>query len=136
MRLTDIAQLDDDALGAALMTSVEQLPEADPARLASIRDRLPLTTKATQATTASRWLQLVLLAVLGGSGLALAWWGIDQLFQSQPAATAVPAMPTVTEQQAAPNHRQTPLPKQDQQTHDGQQQDERRGPIIFQQERY
>ena len=136
MQIADIAQLDDDALGAALALTVEQLPEADPTRLASIRDRLPLAAKATSATqgkTANRWAQLILIAILGGSGLALAWWGIEALLQPQPTPSAVP---TITEQQSAPVNRQAPVQQQDQQTNDIQQQDERSGPIIFKQERY
>lgn len=136
MQIADIAQLDDDALGAALALAVEQLPEADPSRLASIRDRLPLASKVTQAAqgkTVNRWAQLILVAILGGSGLALAWWGIEALLQSQPTPAAVP---TIIEQQSAPVNRQAPAQQPDKQSNDIKQQDERQGPIIFKQERY
>ena len=129
MRIADLQTLDDDALGQLLARSIDALPEADPGRLSMIRDRLPLHQAVTAST--NRWIQLLLIAVLSGSGLAAAWWGVETFFYSKEEV-----------QQLAPASHTAPLPhnpsvnEQHSEPGETKQSDDRRSPIIFQQEQY
>ena len=130
MQITDIHKLDDNSLGQLIGNTVDSLPEADPARLAVIRDRLPLSTRPQ---VSNRWAQIILIGVLSGSGLAAAWWGVEQLFFTGNNTTESQA---ISDKNLDPVQGETsPQPgnKQSEQLKHG---DDRRSPIIYQQEQY
>jgi hypothetical protein len=137
MRVADLHKLDDEALGQALAQAFAALPEAGPARLALVRDRLPLTTKPASS---NRWAQLILIGILSGSGLAAAWWGIETLFFAQtpvepaakkasPATVGLPPVSdkkttSIKQEKSHETIESVPLKQQDE------------SPVIYKHERY
>lgn len=132
MHIAELHTLDDEALGQALAEAFSALPEAEPARLALVRDRLPLTSKSAPS---NRWAQLILIGILSGSGLAAAWWGVSTFFtpesetqQPGPETHTAPLSHAPAEAPAETPAITPPTQKQ--------KAGERRSPIIYQQERY
>ena len=134
MSIERIQNLDDDALGQVLAEAFDALPEPSAMSLRRVRDQLPLKQAAPFTNRPSiHWRQLVLIGILSGSGLAFAWWGIERFFS--PADSSTETMAPVINQTA-------PVPHQD---HSNNQlpagsktgnKDDRRSPVIFQQEQY
>lgn len=131
MWLDKLNQLEDEQLGLAIGRACAGLPHPDPFRLAAIRDRLPLpkTPRSTMVRPSALrgWL---LLALLGGAGLAAAWWGIQTYrVATQPVPVNPVIQQTITDPATSSN---PPAPIVD----PDKAAAESDSPIIYQRERY